>query len=123
MVFTVASLKLGEHWQIEDIEAESIATPLDKVLSNYNISDKVANVSAPIALLGATATIVLPRLIITTQITKTKKLESIRGGKANVNQKSGNTDVDTDVIDTGNSQQDDQNIGDSIKAIQPATSI
>lgn len=75
-VFSVSSNFIGEHWKIEESEAEAIAVPLTKVLKKLNIADKVANVSDGFALVTAVGVVTIPRIIITVNDMKEKKRES-----------------------------------------------
>lgn len=73
--FTVVSLRAGEQWNIDDNEANSIAKPLSKILEKYNLIEKLEKVSDPVALIVATGTVVMPRLIMTLNLNKEKEGE------------------------------------------------
>jgi hypothetical protein len=77
MGFGVVSLRAGDHWAIDKKEADSIAKPLSKILEKYNLMNKAQEASAPIALIMATASIVIPRIIITSMNSGDKKKEKV----------------------------------------------
>ena len=75
-VFLVASLKAGEHWKLSSDESKQIATPLSRILERYDLLTKASEVSDPVALIVAAATIVIPRIMVT-QMSKPAKQEKI----------------------------------------------
>jgi hypothetical protein len=90
-VFMVASLKGGSHWVLSADESKQIAVPLSKILDRYDLLGKASEVSDPIALIVAVATIVFPKIIISKMDSDSKKRNVIaqNGGLANANKKTG----------------------------------
>lgn len=73
-VFSLVALKGGEHWAVSPDEAESISKPLSNVLEKMNMVEKVAEVSDGAMLLIATAMLIIPRVMITAELNKNKKV-------------------------------------------------
>jgi hypothetical protein len=73
-IFGLVALKGGEHWNITPEEANSVSVPLTNILDKLNITERVANVSDGAMLCVAAATITIPRILITNEINKSKKL-------------------------------------------------
>lgn len=117
-VFMVASLKAGQHWQLQTEESRQIAQPLSRILDRYDLLSKASEVSDPIALIVAAATIVFPRVMITKYAADNKKTETLRSNgvmndvkeKAAVNVDSGS---DSRAIKTA----DQSNVAQSIKSL------
>lgn len=83
-VFSVVSIKAGEHWRLSPEESKQIAEPVSNILERYDLLKKVSEISDPVALVVATTTIVAPRLIISQMDMKQKKAKVILqngGGK------------------------------------------
>jgi hypothetical protein len=117
-VFSLVSLKAGEHWSLSDAEAESITKPLCNILDKLNLTEKVSNLSDGAGLVLALIVIVAPRVMISASLkkeTKEKIIEKNGGGelgkvrdfKANGNRNTGDSDKRT--------TESLQNNGNSIK--------
>lgn len=77
-VFMVVSLKAGPHWQLSEEESNQIATPLSRILDRYDLLSKASEVSDPVALVVATATIVFPRVMVSKMSAKQKKADILK---------------------------------------------
>lgn len=77
-VFMVASLKAGEHWTLSSEESKQIAQPLSRILDRYDLLNKATEVSDPVALVVATATIIFPRVMVTKMSADQKKTETLK---------------------------------------------
>lgn len=72
-VFGVAGSRKGfEFWKISEAEARTIAEPLQKVLSSYNMDERLGKYADHIALVAACGTVIAPRAIATVTIEKSK---------------------------------------------------
>ena len=113
-VFMVASLKAGSHWQLQPDESKQIAVPLSRILERYDLLSKASEVSDPVALVVAAATIVFPRIMVTKLTADSKKTETLKkNGVMNVEQKrnlDGNSGSNGDPAKTTNSTNDGQYI-------------
>ena len=76
-VFMVVSLKAGDHWVLQSEESSQIATPLSKILDRYDLLSKASEVSDPVALIVATATIIVPRIMISQMSVVEKKKKTL----------------------------------------------
>ena len=77
-VFLVASLKAGEHWKLSSDESKQIATPLSRILERYDLLNKASEISDPVALIVAAATIVIPRIMVSQMTAAQKKNEVMK---------------------------------------------
>lgn len=77
-VFMVGSLKFGSHWSLTPEESKQIAVPLSRILERYDLLGKASEVSDPVALIVAVATITVPRLMITKMTGDQKKTETLK---------------------------------------------
>ena len=112
-IFMVASLKAGSHWQLQPDESKQIATPLSRILERYDLLGKASEVSDPVALIVATATIVFPRIMVTkmTADSKTKETLKKNGVIADVKEKKvdgGNSGSNVGTAKTTNTSNDGQ---------------
>jgi hypothetical protein len=82
-VFSLVSLKAGKHWEVSQDEAGEISKPLTNIFEKMDILDKVSNVSDAAMLSMAIISIMLPRVIISAQLSKMKKQEKGGGQDAN----------------------------------------
>jgi hypothetical protein len=123
-VFSLVSLKAGEHWSLSDEEADSISKPLVNILDKLDLTEKVSNMSDGAGLVLALIMIVAPRVMISATKKKETKKEIIErnGGTGdgkvrdftrNDNGNTGNGNKGT----TGTLQDD----GSSIKAFTNST--
>lgn len=97
--FGFASMKFGEHWQVSNDESMTIAKPLCNILEKYDLLEKVSSVSDPVSLVIATATIVVPRIVIS-QMNKPKPKEEVlknNGGYSSDQKRNNNTSVSENV--------------------------
>ncbi len=118
-ISNIASFKFGQHWQIGEEESNSISTPLNSILNKFNLIDKVANLSDGVALVVATASVMIPRIIVQQQLNmqaKNSKLELMkRNGAISENgQTKENPRVNTETTQGINSGE--SIYGESIKA-------
>ena len=91
-VFMIASLKAGEHWTLSADESKQIAVPLSRILDRYDLLGKASEVSDPVALVVAVATITVPRVMLSKMSLEQKKAETLtKNGVMKVDQKR-NTD-------------------------------
>lgn len=74
-VFGLVALKAGEHWVIDETEAKQISQPLVNILKKINIMEEVSNVSDGMMLVLAVGILTIPRIMISIDIAKTKKIE------------------------------------------------
>ena len=114
-VFMVASLKAGQHWQLQAEESKQIAAPLSRILDRYDLLSKASEVSDPVALIVATATIIFPRIMITKMTVDQKKTETLRNNGVISNVKEKRSDIinsgsNGDPAKTTNSTNDGQYI-------------
>lgn len=135
--FGIASSRLGDHWNINSKEANSIAIPLTKILDKYNLLEKAENISDPLALIIAVGTITIPRVIMTMTLKETNQQNVLEknGGLQNGNRnsissnsrteqtdKKGN-DAEFNIHDAGNVAERKSNDLQSVKDICSAVSI
>jgi hypothetical protein len=128
-IFTVVSLKGGEHWKLSKIESEQIAQPLTNILEKHNLLEKVGNISDGMALVIATISIVIPRILISKMQKPTnKKVEvlkkdgAIRPNGTDTGEKNdkGNSNV-TLPNNVGNGTRGNKpNDNEFIKAVSPS---
>lgn len=64
-VFDLASLGLGEHWQLTEQESQQLTKSLFKYLKTQKLHKKALEIAAPASLLLTVAVITIPRLILT----------------------------------------------------------
>ena len=69
----VASRPNMEYWKISDAEAQTIAEPLQKVLENYSMSEKLGKYADHIALVTACCTVFAPRIMVSVSMEKQKR--------------------------------------------------
>jgi DNA-directed RNA polymerase subunit M/transcription elongation factor TFIIS len=72
-VFGIASTRAGSHWAITESEADSIASPLINILNKYDLFKKVTKNVDALALIAASASIIIPRTLVTMEQRKEKK--------------------------------------------------
>ncbi|HEX9253022.1 MAG TPA: hypothetical protein VF870_12315, partial [Ignavibacteriaceae bacterium] len=117
----IASLKFGEHWTIDEAESNSIATPLNSILNKFNLVDKIAGVSDGVALVVATVSIAIPRIIIQSQLNSQKSNKQMKVIKANGGMKDDTENSSTTISNTENNVGGDTSSitsdGQFIKAI------
>lgn len=109
-VFSVVSIKAGEHWRLSPEESKQIAEPVSNILERYDLLKKVSEISDPVALVVAATTIIAPRFIISQMDAKQKKAKVILqngGGKVEGtiikdNRTDGNTSTGKPTTDDGN---------------------
>lgn len=89
-VFGILATIGGEHWIIYENEAETISKPLTSILNKMNKKrkDNVTSMMAPMLLVTAVGTIIVPRALITLATWKEKK-ENARIATANPNRSGG----------------------------------
>lgn len=63
-VFDLASLGLGEHWQLTDQESQQLTKALYKYLKTQKLHKKALEIAAPASLLMTVAVITIPRVIL-----------------------------------------------------------
>ncbi len=68
--FAIVASRAGNVWNIEETEAQSIAAPLCRILAKYEQSKVVAENMDAIALIAALGTVVIPRMIIHADISR-----------------------------------------------------
>ena len=103
-VFGVAGSRKGfEFWKISEAEARTIAEPLQKVLSSYNMDERLGKYADHIALIAACGTVIAPRAIATVTIEKSKmkkkkEVKKIEKQIENANRTvTGKNDISSDV--------------------------
>lgn len=69
----IASRPNMEYWKISDVEAQTIAEPLQKVLENYSMSEKLGKYADHIALATACCTVFAPRIMVSVSMEKQKR--------------------------------------------------
>ena len=79
--FELIAGRVGDLWAVSDEEALSIATPLCKILAKYEQSKMVAENMDAVALIVATGTILVPRIILQRELVKNAR--AVEGGKNN----------------------------------------
>ena len=74
-LFGVLGATAGVHWFITEDEADSIAKPLATILNKMNKKkkDNINGYMAPMLLLAAIGTVVVPRMMTQTQLMKGRK--------------------------------------------------
>jgi len=122
-VFAIGAGRMGEHWNITEDEAASIAGPAVNIMGRYLDTDTVAKYSDPAALLMALCLIVVPRATVT--ITKKKErqnnvreLKPVNPGGPNDGNgpKHGNTDNGKLDGDAGNAAAPD--VGELLRSAE-----
>ena len=63
-LFNVSASRLGQHWQLSDEEASSIATPASNIIAKYLDTSVLDKYSDPAALLIAMVVVCAPRVMI-----------------------------------------------------------
>lgn len=116
-VFLVASLKAGEHWQLSQDESKQIAHPLSRILDRYDLLTKATEVSDPVALIVACATIVFPRVMVTKMTADQKKADTLRKNGVMNDVKKGSDPVNGGSNGGSNNTTNQSNDGQFIKAI------
>jgi hypothetical protein len=123
-VFSLVSLKAGEHWSLSDVEAESISKPLCNILDKLNLTEKVSNLSDGAGLVLALIVIVAPRVMISASLkkeTKEKVIEKNGGGELG-KVRDFKTNGNRDIGDSNKRTTEPlQNNGNSIKTFINAT--
>lgn len=113
-VFMVFSLKAGAHWQLQPDESKQIATPLSRILERYDLLSKASEVSDPVALVVAVATITVPRVMISKMTMEQKKADTLRknGVIADVKERNNASDSRSNVgpAETADTSNDGQYI-------------
>lgn len=113
-IFTVVSLKGGEHWKLQSKESEQIAIPLTNILEKNNLIEKVGNVSDGMGLIIACISIVVPRLLISKMQKPNKTREVL--------EKNGAVRSNTGVTgDAGKKDNKGNNIGESRENVAVST--
>ncbi len=69
-LFSVLSMRLGEHWALEQAEVEALSVPTVAVIAKYLPNAKAGPEAV---LLGAVAMVVLPRLMVKAEPKTTEK--------------------------------------------------
>ena len=116
-IFMVVSLKGGEHWTLQSDESIQIADPLSKILDRYDLLGKASEVSDPVALIIATLTIILPRVMINKMSVAEKKTKTLQNNGVMNNDKKRdpvrNGGTDDNTIKKSNQSND----GEFIKSL------
>lgn len=116
-IFLITSLRAGEHWQIDSSESKQIAVPLANILERYDLLNKATEISDPLALVIATATITLPRIMLSRMSTSDKKKKVLtENGVINNEPKARSFDTDSGT-NNGASDKRKSDDGEFIKAI------
>lgn len=116
-VFLVASLKAGSHWQLSSDESKQIAVPLSKILDRYDLLNKASEVSDPVALIVACATIVFPRIMVTQLTAKEKKNETLKKNGVITNDEKGSIASVSGQHSRGNETTTSADDGQFIKSL------
>jgi hypothetical protein len=83
-MFSLVALKGGEQWNITTDEATQVSKPLSNILQKMDYLEKVSNVSDGAMLIMAMGMLLIPRIIITSSISKKKKGKGVKNnGKVN----------------------------------------
>jgi hypothetical protein len=72
-VFGLVSTRAGSHWAITEDEAKTVSNPLINILNKYDLFKKISKNVDSLALLAATATIIVPRSLMTIEQRKENK--------------------------------------------------
>lgn len=73
----VASRPGLEHWQFTDAEVKSIATPLCGILEEKSLDAALEKYANQIALVTACVTVCAPRIMVSVQMSKAKKVNEV----------------------------------------------
>lgn len=69
----IASRPNMSYWKISEAEAQTIAEPLQKVLENYSMSEKLGKYADHIALATACCTVFAPRIVMSVSMEKERR--------------------------------------------------
>lgn len=72
-MFSLVSLKAGEHWNVSQDEANTISKPLENILRKMDLLEKVSNISDGAMLVFAVSSITIPRLLISNEMMKASR--------------------------------------------------
>jgi hypothetical protein len=118
-VFSLVSLKAGEHWQLSNEEVDSLSKPLCNILDKLNLTEKVSNMSDGAGLILAVIMIIAPRVMITIAQKKEKK-EVTKTDEQKIREFKKNTSGSNGKSTGGNTLTYEADVG-SIKAFTNAT--
>lgn len=114
--FALVALKGGVHWVVTPEESKTLSVPLANILEKYDLMEKASAVSDPVALMVASVTIVLPR-VIATQMTKPAKEKQTLERNGAIESKS----IESSRQPIGEDQATPTSTdGDYIKSVYPA---
>lgn len=87
--FSLIALKGGMHWMVTPEESKQLAIPLQNLIEKYDLTERVSAISDPMALVIASITIVVPRVILSQGLkpSKQKKILERNGAINNDRQK------------------------------------
>lgn len=122
-IFSLVSLKAGEHWAVTQDEASQVGKPLESILKKMDLLEKVTNASDGAMLLFAVVSITLPRVLITKAINSENKRqvqEQLKGG-ATIGKLTRIPD-NTEKIETGSSTESSESNNIRIKEEQSISS-
>lgn len=95
----ISSRKGCEHWAVSEEELTTISKPLANILNKYDFVEKFAEHSDALSLITACGVVFVPRMMITVEQNKAKKIltEGVRKnvGKPRENKPSDNTEKGT----------------------------
>ena len=95
----ISSRKGCEHWAVSEEELTTISKPLANILNKYDFVEKFAEHSDALSLITACGVVFVPRMMITAEQNKAKKIltEGVRKnvGKPRENKPSDNTEKGT----------------------------
>lgn len=74
-VFKLLSKRLGKHWKLDEGEATSISKPAINILSKSMFYAKIMQNADIVALTGALSFVLLPRIFVTINENKSKKVK------------------------------------------------
>jgi predicted nucleic acid-binding Zn-ribbon protein len=104
-LFAIISIRLGEHWILEEEEAQQLANPLINMLNKYGVFKKATKNMDAVVLAVALGSVVGSRAITSLQLSKLKKAVD-KGGYNEINEirdkKREATQSPTDNPGTGN---------------------
>ena len=78
-VSEVAASRAGDHWKLTKAEAESIADPAAKLINNNETLKKITEHSDALALVAACLIVFTPRVMVTAQNNKQKRVKANAG--------------------------------------------
>jgi len=115
-VFSVISLKAGQHWQLTPAESKQIADPLSNILEKHNLLEKAESMSDGVALIVACVSIVLPRILIS-KMNKPAKIKEVMKNNGAINTRK--TSDKSSESSTSTTTKSRNNAGNSDKGAEP----